>query len=325
MLRINTINAILNCFGEGKAGFGAGNPTTGTKATYLSADWCNSIQEEIANVVEASGTELDPPDRTQLLTAIMAMITANIPEADTSLRPGDIIVTTRRNPPDGSLKANGAAVAIASYEDLAAAIYCGDTLNALAPWGYRCTNPATPSTTRSIAGTHIVLPDLRGEFLRGWDDGRGADVQVMTGTTTTGSTAITTLSDTQTLYVGQSITGTGIPAGTTIAAITSSTAITISAAATATASSVSLTFVGRAFGSRQAGINGSHQHTIPWGTDPSAVASDHAPWGLNAAYAAKYGASAAGVDNDNVWMMTEPVGGLEPRPRNVALLVCLKY
>lgn len=78
MLRINTINAILNYFGEGKAGFGAGNPTTGTKATYLSAEWCNAIQEEIANVIEGAGAELDPADRTQLLTAIMSIVSSGI-------------------------------------------------------------------------------------------------------------------------------------------------------------------------------------------------------------------------------------------------------
>ncbi len=78
MLRINTINAILNYFGEGKAGFGAGNPTTGTKATYLSAEWCNAIQEEIANVIEAAEIELNAENHTQLLEAITAIVASGI-------------------------------------------------------------------------------------------------------------------------------------------------------------------------------------------------------------------------------------------------------
>lgn len=76
--------------------------------------------------------------------------------------------------PVGWLKANGAAVLLATYASLAA-IYCGDANNPTASWGYKCTNPANPTGTRSIAGTYIVLPDARGEFIRGWDDSRGID------------------------------------------------------------------------------------------------------------------------------------------------------
>lgn len=80
-----------------------------------------------------------------------------------------------KTPPTGYLKANGAAVSRAAYASLDAAIYCGDSLNASAGFGYRCTNPSNPSGSRSTTGAYIVLPDLRGEFIRGWDDGRGVD------------------------------------------------------------------------------------------------------------------------------------------------------
>jgi hypothetical protein len=76
--------------------------------------------------------------------------------------------------PTGTLKCNGAAVLIATYPNLIG-IYCGDANNPTAEWGYKCTNPANPNGTRSTSGTYIVLPDMRGEFLRGWDDGRGVD------------------------------------------------------------------------------------------------------------------------------------------------------
>lgn len=76
--------------------------------------------------------------------------------------------------PTGYLKANGAAVSVATYANLLG-LYCGDSNNATADWGYRCTNPASPGASRSTGGTHIVLPDARGEFLRGWDDSRGID------------------------------------------------------------------------------------------------------------------------------------------------------
>ncbi|WP_079218135.1 phage tail protein [Herbaspirillum robiniae] len=81
----------------------------------------------------------------------------------------------RTTAPAGWLKENGAAVPVVAYQNLANAIYCGDTNNATALWGYRCTNQASPTTSRSTAGEYIVLPDSRGEYDRGWDDGRGID------------------------------------------------------------------------------------------------------------------------------------------------------
>ncbi len=66
-------------------------------------------------------------------------------------------------------------MSVAAYPALAAASYCGDANNASAVWGYRCTNPASPDTSRSTGGDYIVLADARGEFARGWDDGRGVD------------------------------------------------------------------------------------------------------------------------------------------------------
>ncbi|SBV94132.1 hypothetical protein KL86APRO_10473 [uncultured Alphaproteobacteria bacterium] len=69
--------------------------------------------------------------------------------------PGDIFWTSSAAPPSGSLKANGAAVSRTEYAALFAAI--GVTYG---------------------AGDEIStfnLPDLRGEFVRGWDDGRDID------------------------------------------------------------------------------------------------------------------------------------------------------
>ena len=77
--------------------------------------------------------------------------------------------------PTGWLKANGSAVARATYPNLDSAIYVGDGNNATALFGYRCTDAGSPNTSRSTTGNFIVLPDLRGEFVRGWDDGRGID------------------------------------------------------------------------------------------------------------------------------------------------------
>ena len=66
-------------------------------------------------------------------------------------------------------------------------------------------------------------------------------VMVSTGTLTSGSASVTSLSSTAPFFVGESVIGTGIPSGTTISQVNSSSAITLSQAATLKGSS-SLTF-----------------------------------------------------------------------------------
>lgn len=70
--------------------------------------------------------------------------------------PGMIAWTARNTAPPGYLKANGGAVSRTAYAGLFAAI-------------------GTAYGAGDGANT-FNLPDLRGEFLRGWDDGRGVDV-----------------------------------------------------------------------------------------------------------------------------------------------------
>jgi len=70
-------------------------------------------------------------------------------------QPGDVFYTAAETAPPGSLKANGANVSRIAYAALFGRI-----------------------GTRFGAGdgfNTFTLPDLRGEFLRGWDDGRGVD------------------------------------------------------------------------------------------------------------------------------------------------------
>lgn len=89
-------------------------------------------------------------------------------------QPGQRVELFRATIPAGArlLKANGAAVPVSTYADMTAAIYCGDTNNATAGWGYRTSSNTNPGANRSTAGSFIVLPDARGRFGRGWaDDG----------------------------------------------------------------------------------------------------------------------------------------------------------
>lgn len=86
---------------------------------------------------------------------------------------GEIKTWASSSVPSGYLECNGAEALISSYGNLSTAIYVGDSNNADTDlvFGYKTNG----SGTRSTSGTHIKLPDLRGEFIRGWDNSRGID------------------------------------------------------------------------------------------------------------------------------------------------------
>ncbi len=138
------------------------------------------------------------------------------------LPPGAIIYTAMPVPPEGCLKANGAAVSRTAYANLFAAI----------------------GTTFGVGdnSTTFNLPDLRGEFIRCFDDGRGIDS-------------------------------------------------------------------GRAFGSWQADDLKSHTHTVPF-SDVNTYANNSSPGELVMG---------------NTPTISSATGGIETRPRNIALLACIKY
>lgn len=165
MHRIDTKTAQKDKFGAGKNGFTRGNPQTGTPATDLDDDYFDMLQEELCSVVEASGASLEKGRHDQLLTALRALLLSrknpfgdiksdgtvktaleNLGLGEGSALPVGVPVPwPSATPPTGWLKCNGAAFSAEEYPELA---------------------KAYPTNK---------LPDLRGEFIRGWDDGRGAD------------------------------------------------------------------------------------------------------------------------------------------------------
>lgn len=88
----------------------------------------------------------------QHLTALAALLTP----------PGAVQAFARSTPPTGWLRCNGAAVSRTTYNSLFAAI--GTTFGA------------------GDGSSTFNLPDLRGEFIRGLDDGRGVDAGRLLGT-----------------------------------------------------------------------------------------------------------------------------------------------
>lgn len=94
----------------------------------------------------------DVPDKAQARTNLDVFSKA---ESRQLAPAGQVAHFASNSAPTGWLKANGAAISRTAYADLFAAI--GTTFGA--GDGFNTFN----------------LPDLRGEFVRGWDDGRGAD------------------------------------------------------------------------------------------------------------------------------------------------------
>ncbi|HGU9704249.1 TPA: phage tail protein [Escherichia coli] len=165
MHRIDTKTAQKDKFGAGKNGFTRGNPQTGTPATDLDDDYFDMLQEELCSVVEASGASLEKARHDQLLTALRALLLSrknpfgdiksdgtvktaleNLGLGEGSALPVGVPVPwPSATPPTGWLKCNGAAFSAEDYPNLA---------------------KAYPT---------LKLPDLRGEFIRGWDGGKGVD------------------------------------------------------------------------------------------------------------------------------------------------------
>ncbi len=77
MHRIDSATARQNLNGTGKNGFHDNADLPNQDATYLTPEWCNTMQEEVANVIEGLGTPLDKLDNKQLLTILTATFAKN--------------------------------------------------------------------------------------------------------------------------------------------------------------------------------------------------------------------------------------------------------
>ncbi|WGB81564.1 tail fiber protein [Escherichia coli] len=152
--------------------FHDGDPTQGIEGTLVTAGYLNNqqgatrdLQQELLNVLGGAHIQPDPKKTDQLLTALRALLLSrknpfgdikldgtvqkaleNLGLGEGSALPVGVPVPWPSvTPPTGWLKCNGAAFSAEEYPELAKAYPSGK------------------------------LPDLRGEFIRGWDDGRGVD------------------------------------------------------------------------------------------------------------------------------------------------------
>lgn len=155
-----------------------------TEAATLGNGWIVSVRNSgggTVTVTPSNAQTIDGKATLQLGTGQSVLIVSTgtgfytIGSAGDSNPVGSLLMFPGTTPPAGYLACSGQAVNRATYPQLDAAIYCGDSKNATALSGYRCTDPGNPTGTRSTTGQYLVLPDYRGEFLRGWDNGRGVD------------------------------------------------------------------------------------------------------------------------------------------------------
>ncbi len=147
------------------------NPITDGSDTFNFTTMLNDNWDKI-DIVIGNMNELP----TDIKTSLVASISELYEKVALSFPVGTYIDSLSNIAPNGFLRANGSAISISTYSNLATYLYCGDSKNSVASWGYKCTDVLNPSITRSISGNYIVLPDYRGEFNRTYDQGRGIDI-----------------------------------------------------------------------------------------------------------------------------------------------------
>ncbi|STN52052.1 integrase [Escherichia coli] len=173
MHRIDTKTAQKDKFGAGKNGFTRGNPQTGTPATDLDDDYFDMLQEELCSVVEASGASLEKGRHDQLLTALRALLLSRKnPFGD--IKSDGTVQTALENL---GLGEGAPAIGVPFFWPSAA---MPDTV--IESWSgmvFLKFNGAKFSATDypvlAKVFPSLVLPEARGDFIRIWDDGRGAD------------------------------------------------------------------------------------------------------------------------------------------------------
>lgn len=213
--------------------------------------------------------------------------------------PGLVGHFARSTAPSGWLKANGAAVSRSAYAELFAAI--GTTYGA------------------GDGFTTFNLPDLRGEFVRGWDDGRGVDGGRALGSSQSGAIQSHDHSGSSADAGGHSHSGTAQTGGAHNHSATTG-------AAGEHTHAVKEGNVGPWWGGGDVLASGDdYTQSIAYYSNTLAAGnhSHSVSIGTGGAHEHALTINSAGTHNHAVTISA--TGGAETRPRNVALLACIKF
>ena len=233
---------------------------------------------------------------------------SGVASAGGNANPGAVQMFATTVAPIGWLKANGALISRASYATLFTAI--GTT------WGV------------GDGSTTFALPDLRGEFLRVWDDARGIDAG-----RTFGSAQIEALKSHTHTFTGTAMgTHNHTAASGTVSADHTHTVTVAGTSATGSANHGHNPSGGGSFAASVGPdwLTGGAGNVIKANaTDQSGAAHTHtvSSSGTTAGISANH---THAITNDAISAGTPAgtnanFGGTETRPRNVALLACIKY
>lgn len=162
--------------------FHDGNPLTGELGTIVDAEHLNNVQgavrdaqSELITVLTAAGINVDPSKQNQLLTALKALLLS-------------------RSTPFADIKSDGAAAIATALSNLGLG-EGSPIIGSPLPWPHaKMPNELFPSMANmvflksnganfyasqypmlALAYPALRLPDLRSEFIRGYDDGRGVN------------------------------------------------------------------------------------------------------------------------------------------------------
>ncbi|WP_425855820.1 hypothetical protein [Aeromonas veronii] len=205
MHRIDTSTAQKDKFGAGKNGFTLGDAQTGVPPTEVSADILDALQEEICSVVEESGLELNKGSNSQLLSAIKKLASGRHyntgqPLPTSNIGPiwhddyaswmvwqeftanganyrgyasqliGSLLLDTQPLPRAGYIKSGVQNLGRTTYAALRAWAQHNGLMVAPGVWA-----AGTIQCADNADGITFRIYDVRGEFMRAWDDGRGVD------------------------------------------------------------------------------------------------------------------------------------------------------
>lgn len=167
MHRIDGAGHIDNKFTEG-------DPLTATPATQVTDNWLNDVQENIIEVIDQAGTGLTKDNETDLYNAIQSLITANQQIAQPFMHVGE-------SPPPRAIELGGYELSRITYASLWNHINNAANNVKLVSDDDWLNNDLYGCYSLGDGSTTFRLPDVRGEFIRAWDNGKGIDIGRLLG------------------------------------------------------------------------------------------------------------------------------------------------